>query len=110
MVDLVPNHSSTSTSGSSGPSPEGPGSPLRERYRFRRQGGERRAAPNDWESIFGGPAWTRGPGEWYLHLFAPEQPDFDWEHPAVGDEFAPILRFWLDMGVDGFRIDVTTVW
>ncbi|RBL84542.1 alpha-glucosidase, partial [Streptomyces cavourensis] len=61
---------------------------------------------------FGGPAWTRTvnpdgtPGDWYLHLFAPEQPDFNWEHPAVADEFRSILRFWLDMGVDGFRVDV----
>ncbi|MEV3859220.1 alpha-amylase family glycosyl hydrolase, partial [Streptomyces sp. NPDC050095] len=54
-----------------------------------------------------GPAWTRlADGQWYLHLFAPEQPDFNWEHPAVADEFRSILRFWLDMGVDGFRIDV----
>ncbi|KPC85943.1 alpha-glucosidase, partial [Streptomyces sp. NRRL F-6602] len=56
---------------------------------------------------FGGPAWTRtADGEWYLHLFAPEQPDFNWEHPAVRDEFRSILRFWLDIGVDGFRVDV----
>ena len=58
-------------------------------------------------STFGGPAWTRLPdGEWYLHLFAPEQPDFDWENPEVVEEFQDILRFWLDRGVDGFRIDV----
>ncbi len=57
--------------------------------------------------MFGGPAWTRvADGAWFLHLFAPEQPDFNWEHPAVADEFRSILRFWLDMGVDGFRIDV----
>ncbi len=77
-----------------------------------RQGVGRSTAPNEWESIFGGPAWTRTtnpdgtPGEWYLHLFAPQQPDFNWEHPAVQDEFRTILRFWLDLGVDGFRIDV----
>ncbi|MFD7031069.1 alpha-amylase family glycosyl hydrolase, partial [Streptomyces sp. NPDC059917] len=69
--------------------------------------------PNDWESIFGGPAWTRvaegadgSGGEWYLHLFAPEQPDLDWEHPEVRAEFDSVLRFWLDLGVDGFRVDV----
>ncbi len=91
----------------------GPRLLLRERYHFRPGKGKNgELPPNDWESIFGGPAWTRitepdgTPGEWYLHLFAPEQPDFNWDHPAVGDEFRSILRFWLDMGVDGFRIDV----
>ncbi|WP_375502377.1 glycoside hydrolase family 13 protein [uncultured Jatrophihabitans sp.] len=63
--------------------------------------------PNNWPSQFGGPAWTRLPdGEWYLHLFAPEQPDLNWENPAVPAEFERIMRFWLDKGVDGFRIDV----
>lgn len=113
IVDLVPNHSSDQHEWFKRAVAEGPGSPLRDRYHFRPgkgSGGE--LPPNDWESIFGGPAWTRvtepdgSPGEWYLHLFAPEQPDFNWDHPAVGDEFRSILRFWLDMGVDGFRIDV----
>ncbi|NGO09561.1 glycoside hydrolase family 13 protein [Streptomyces sp. HC44] len=113
IVDLVPNHSSDQHEWFKRALAEGPGSPLRDRYHFRPgkgAGGE--LPPNDWESIFGGPAWTRvtepdgTPGEWYLHLFAPEQPDFNWDHPAVGDEFRSILRFWLDMGVDGFRIDV----
>jgi alpha-glucosidase len=63
--------------------------------------------PNDWKSVFGGSAWTRVPdGQWYLHLFAPEQPDLNWEHPEVRAEFEDVLRFWLDRGVDGFRIDV----
>ncbi|MFF5664966.1 alpha-amylase family glycosyl hydrolase [Streptomyces griseofuscus] len=113
IVDLVPNHSSDQHEWFKRALAEGPGSPLRERYHFRPgKGGAGELPPNDWESIFGGPAWTRvtepdgTPGEWYLHLFAPEQPDFNWEHPAVGDEFRSILRFWLDMGVDGFRIDV----
>ncbi|MEX3107162.1 MULTISPECIES: glycoside hydrolase family 13 protein [unclassified Streptomyces] len=108
IVDLVPNHSSDQHEWFKRAVEEGPGSPLRERYHFRPgKGADGELPPNDWESIFGGPAWTRLPdGEWYLHLFAPEQPDFNWEHPAVGDEFRSILRFWLDMGVDGFRIDV----
>lgn len=113
IVDLVPNHSSDQHEWFKRAVAEGPGSALRERYHFRPGKGENgELPPNDWESIFGGPAWTRvtepdgTPGEWYLHLFAPEQPDFNWEHPAVGDEFRSILRFWLDMGVDGFRIDV----
>ncbi|MDX2678612.1 glycoside hydrolase family 13 protein [Streptomyces sp. NY05-11A] len=113
IVDLVPNHSSDQHDWFRRAVAEGPGSPLRDRYHFRPGKGKNgELPPNDWESIFGGPAWTRitepdgTPGEWYLHLFAPEQPDFNWEHPAVGDEFRSILRFWLDMGVDGFRIDV----
>ncbi|MET7688431.1 glycoside hydrolase family 13 protein [Streptomyces sp. NPDC005483] len=108
IVDLVPNHSSDQHEWFKRAVAEGPGSPLRDRYHFRPGKGENgELPPNDWESIFGGPAWTRvADGEWYLHLFAPEQPDFNWEHPAVGDEFRSILRFWLDMGVDGFRIDV----
>ncbi|MGW3228398.1 glycoside hydrolase family 13 protein [Kitasatospora sp. NPDC001095] len=113
IVDLVPNHSSDQHEWFQRALREGPGSPLRERYHFRPGKGEQgELPPNDWESIFGGPAWTRTenpdgtPGDWYLHLFAPEQPDFNWENPAVADEFRSILRFWLDMGVDGFRIDV----
>ncbi|MEU6846790.1 glycoside hydrolase family 13 protein, partial [Streptomyces sp. NPDC046716] len=108
IVDLVPNHSSDQHEWFKRAVAEGSGSPLRDRYHFRPGKGESgELPPNDWESIFGGPAWTRLPdGEWYLHLFAPEQPDFNWEHPAVADEFRSILRFWLDMGVDGFRIDV----
>lgn len=76
------------------------------------QGSGGELPPNDWESIFGGPAWTRvvgaddGPEQWYLHLFAPQQPDLNWEHPQVRAEFEDVLRFWLDRGVDGFRIDV----
>ncbi|MFF3109830.1 glycoside hydrolase family 13 protein [Kitasatospora sp. NPDC057904] len=113
IVDLVPNHSSDQHEWFQRALRDGPASPLRERYHFRPGKGETgELPPNDWESIFGGPAWTRTenpdgtPGDWYLHLFAPEQPDFNWENPAVADEFRSILRFWLDMGVDGFRIDV----
>ncbi|MQS06857.1 glycoside hydrolase family 13 protein [Streptomyces alkaliphilus] len=113
IVDLVPNHSSDRHEWFKRALREGPGSPLRERYHFRPGKGENgELPPNDWESIFGGPAWTRTsnpdgtPGEWYLHLFAPEQPDFNWDSPAVRDEFRSVMRFWLDMGVDGFRIDV----
>ncbi|WP_425837128.1 glycoside hydrolase family 13 protein [Streptomyces fractus] len=108
IVDLVPNHSSDQHEWFKRAVADGPGSPLRERYHFRPgKGAHGELPPNDWESIFGGPAWTRLPdGDWYLHLFAPEQPDFNWEHPAVADEFRSILRFWLDMGVDGFRVDV----
>jgi alpha-glucosidase len=108
IVDLVPNHSSDQHVWFQQALAEGPGSPLRARYHFRDGRGEHgELPPNDWPSIFGGPAWTRvAGGQWYLHLFAPEQPDFNWDHPAVADEFRTILRFWLDLGVDGFRIDV----
>ncbi|RBM06109.1 alpha-amylase family glycosyl hydrolase, partial [Streptomyces sp. PT12] len=113
ITDLVPNHSSDRHEWFQRALREGPGSPLRERYHFRPgRGTEGELPPNDWESIFGGPAWTRTtdpdgtPGEWYLHLFAPEQPDLNWDNRAVHDEFRSVLRFWLDMGVDGFRIDV----
>ncbi|AXK35363.1 DUF3459 domain-containing protein [Streptomyces armeniacus] len=113
IVDLVPNHSSDQHEWFQQALREGPGSPLRGRYHFRPgRGRNGEEPPNDWESIFGGPAWTRtknpdgSHGEWYLHLFAPEQPDFNWESTAVQDEFRSVLRFWLDKGVDGFRIDV----
>ncbi len=63
--------------------------------------------PNNWVSIFdGGPAWEEKDGRYYLHLFLPSQPDLNWWNPAVPDEFDAILRFWLDRGVGGFRIDV----
>src|SRR5688500_17518214 len=108
IVDLVPNHCSSEHAWFEAAVVAGPGSPQRERFHFRPgrgEGGE--LPPNDWSSIFGGPAWTRLPdGDWYLHLFAPEQPDFNWEHPAVRAEFDGVLRFWLDRGVDGIRIDV----
>ncbi|MEV6795776.1 glycoside hydrolase family 13 protein [Streptomyces sp. NPDC051320] len=108
ITDVVPNHSSDQYEWFKRALADGPGSPLRDRYHFREGKGEDgELPPNDWESIFGGPAWTRTPdGAWYLHLFAPEQPDLNWENPAVADEFRSILRFWLDMGVDGFRVDV----
>src|SRR6185437_5392856 len=98
IVDIVPNHSSSLHPWFTGdrsryvtvPAPDG-GKP-----------------PNNWPSNWGGPAWTYDDtrGHWYLHLFAPEQPDLDWHNPQVRDDFDAILRFWLDRGVDGFRIDV----
>ncbi|WP_222624638.1 glycoside hydrolase family 13 protein [Streptomyces buecherae] len=113
IVDLVPNHCSDQHAWFRRALREGTGSALRDRFHFRTgKGADGHLPPNDWESIFGGPAWTRTtnpdgtPGEWYLHLFAPQQPDFNWDHPAVHDEFRTILRFWLDLGIDGFRIDV----
>ncbi|MFJ3834621.1 glycoside hydrolase family 13 protein [Streptomyces sp. NPDC090054] len=108
IVDVVPNHTSEQHPWFREALSAGPGSPARERYLFRPgRVADGAQPPNDWESVFGGPAWTRVPdGDWYLHLFAPEQPDLNWEHPEVAAEFASVLRFWLDLGVDGFRIDV----
>ncbi|WP_369778943.1 alpha-amylase family glycosyl hydrolase [Streptomyces sp. R33] len=112
IVDVVPNHTSDRHVWFQEALTADPGSPAgvraRARYHFRPgRGPHGERPPNDWESVFGGPAWTRTPdGAWYLHLFAPEQPDLNWEHPEVAEEFASVLRFWLDLGVDGFRIDV----
>ncbi|MGO1049524.1 glycoside hydrolase family 13 protein [Crossiella sp. CA198] len=107
-VDLVPNHSSDQHDWFQAALVAGPGSPERERYLFREgRGPDGSEPPNNWPSIFGGPAWTRvEDGQWYLHLFAPEQPDLNWQHPEVWADLEQTLRFWLDRGVDGFRIDV----
>ncbi|HEY3750935.1 MAG TPA: glycoside hydrolase family 13 protein [Pseudonocardiaceae bacterium] len=108
IVDVVPNHTSDRHPWFVEALAAAPGSPARQRYLFRDGKGEHgELPPNDWQSVFGGGAWARVPdGQWYLHLFAPEQPDLNWEHDEVRAEFVDILRFWLDLGVDGFRIDV----
>ena len=113
LIDLVPNHTSDRHPWFQAALAAGPGSPERERYWFRRGRGEAgELPPNNWESAFGGPAWTRvtepdgRPGEWYLHLYAPEQPDLNWGNGEVRAEFESILRFWFDRGIDGIRIDV----
>jgi alpha-glucosidase len=104
-IDLVPNHTS-STHPWFWNALANPAHPDRARYIFRP--GRDGEPPNNWESVFGGPAWTldAASGEYYLHLFAPEQPDLDWHNQQVRSDFEDILRFWLDRGVDGFRIDV----
>jgi alpha-glucosidase len=108
IVDLVPNHTSSEHPWFKAALAAGPGSPERARYLFRDGRGPRGdQPPNNWRSVFGGPAWTRVPdGQWYLHLFDDSQPDLDWRNPEVGDMFESVLRFWLDRGVDGFRVDV----
>jgi alpha-glucosidase len=108
IVDIVPNHTSDQHEWFRAALAAGPGSPERERYIFKTGRGPAGAEPpNDWESTFGGSAWKRLPdSDWFLHLFAPEQPDLNWEHPEVVEDFHRTLRFWLDRGVDGFRIDV----
>ncbi|WP_238695343.1 glycoside hydrolase family 13 protein [Ornithinimicrobium flavum] len=113
VVDLVPNHTSDEHAWFRAALAAGPGSPERERYLFRDGRGEGGAEPpTNWRSVFGGSAWTRvteadgAPGQWYLNLFDSKQPDLNWNHPEVVEEFLSILRFWLDRGVDGFRVDV----
>ncbi|WP_432049403.1 glycoside hydrolase family 13 protein [Verrucosispora sp. NA02020] len=108
IVDLVPNHTSDQHPWFQAALAAAPGAAERARYLFADGRGEDGAQPpNDWESIFGGPAWTRvDDGQWYLHLFDPTQPDLNWRHREVRAEFEDVLRFWLDRGVDGFRIDV----
>jgi alpha-glucosidase len=116
IVDLVPNHSSDQHVWFQEALAAAPGSDARERYMFRDgRGPAGDEPPNNWQSIFGGPAWTRlapaehdgplGP-QWYLHLFDSTQPDLNWENPEVRAELEDVLRFWLDRGVDGFRVDV----
>ncbi|MGH3751733.1 MAG: glycoside hydrolase family 13 protein [Pseudonocardiaceae bacterium] len=108
-IDVVPNHTSDQHEWFQAAVAATPGSPERARYIFRDGTGPGGSQPpNNWASVFGGPAWTRlpGAGQWYLHLFAPEQPDLNWENPEVTADLERTLRFWLDRGVDGFRIDV----
>ena len=105
IVDVVPNHCSDEHPWFQEALGARLGDPARDRFWFRAGRGDG-LPPNDWQSTFGGPAWTQLPdGDWYLHLFAREQPDFNWNHPDVRQEFEDILRFWFDRGVDGIRID-----
>ncbi|KQW52875.1 alpha-glucosidase [Nocardioides sp. Root1257] len=112
IVDVVPNHVSDQHAWFQAAVAAGPGSPERERFWFRDGlGADGELLPNGWVSEFGGPAWTRlttpdgTPEQWYLHLFAPGQPDLNWGHPDVVREHEEILRFWFDRGVAGIRID-----
>jgi alpha-glucosidase len=112
IIDVVPNHASDQHPWFAEALTAAPGSAARDRFWFRPGRGESGGLPpNDWQSIFGGPAWTRitepdgSPGEWYLHLFAPGQPDFNWANASVRQEFEDVLRFWFERGADGIRVD-----
>ncbi len=112
IIDIVPNHVSDQHRWFQEALAAQPGSPERERFWFRPGGGPDGAEmPTDWVSSFAGTTWTRttnadkSPGEWYLHLFTPEQPDLNWNHPDVRSEHEEVLRFWFDRGVAGIRID-----
>ena len=108
VVDIVPNHSSNLHEWFKAALAAAPGSPERDRYIFRDgKGPNGDQPPTDWIASFGGPAWTRVPdGQWYLHMFTKEQPDWNWNNREVRDDFLTTLRFWLDHGADGFRVDV----
>ena len=113
IIDLVPNHCSDAHPCFVAALAAPAGSAERELFIFRDGSGENgELPPNNWPAMFGGSAWERTtdpdgtPGQWFLHLFAPEQPDWNWENAAVAAEFDAILRFWFDRGIDGFRIDV----
>ncbi|BBA96901.1 putative trehalose-6-phosphate hydrolase [Actinacidiphila reveromycinica] len=113
VIDIVPNHCSTEHPWFRSALAGGPDSPYRRFFHFREgRGDDGELPPNNWRAMFGGPAWSRvtepdgSAGQWYLHLFTPDQADLNWRDPRVGDEFEDILRFWLDRDVDGFRIDV----
>ena len=112
MIDLVPNHSSDQHQWFQRALAAEPGSPERAFYHFKDgKGDSGELPPNNWVSMFGGPAWTRitesdgKPGQWFVHLFDSSQPDLNWANPQVQLEFENILKFWLDRGVDGFRVD-----
>ncbi|WP_426996648.1 glycoside hydrolase family 13 protein [Pseudarthrobacter sp. N5] len=113
IADIVPNHSSNRHEWFQEALAAPKSSAARERYIFRDgKGANGEFPPSDWDSVFGGPAWERitepdgTPGQWYMHIFAKEQPDLNWANREIRDDFLKTLRFWSDRGVDGFRVDV----
>jgi len=113
IADMVPNHTSSDHKWFREALDTKPGDKKRDRYIFRNgKGKDGSRRPNNWQSVFGGSMWDRLRGEdgtpeqWYLHIFDSSQPDLNWENPWVREQFKDILRFWLDRGVDGFRVDV----
>jgi len=109
IFDIIPNHFSSEHIWFQSALESGPGSTERARFHFYNGRGETgELPPNNWNSLFTGSAWTRVPdGQWYLHLFDSSQPDLNWDNPEVHADFEKTIRFWLDRGIDGFRIDVS---
>ncbi len=112
IIDMVANHTSQEHPWFQAALAAPAGSPERERYLFLDgRGPDGSEPPNNWISAFGGSAWERTtnpdgtPGQWFMHLFAPEQPDLNWSDEQVRNDFDEILRFWFDRGVDGIRVD-----
>jgi len=109
IFDIIPNHFSSDHEWFQAALKAAPGSPERARFHFYDGRGEKGdLAPNNWNSLFTGSAWSRTQdGQYYLHLFDSSQPDLNWDNPEVHADFEKTLRFWLDRGIDGFRIDVS---
>ena len=105
ILDLVLNHSSNEHSWFK-EALKSKDNPYHDYYVWR--DGDERTPPNDMMATFGGPAWTYVPelGQWYFHQFSPWQPDLNWENPALRRELYDSIRFWVDKGVEGFRLDV----
>lgn len=116
LLDIVPNHCSWDHAWFRAALAAGPGSPERDHFYFRDgRGPDGAEPPNNWQAVFGGPAWSRvtepdgSPGQWYLHTFTPQQPDWNWDNAEVVEHFDRALRFWFDRGVEGFRVDAVAV-
>ena len=110
IMDLVVNHTSSEHAWFKSALTD-PNSPYKDYYIIRKGKKNGKKPPNNWTGFFGEPAWERfgNTDEYYLRLFAKGQPDLNWENPKLREEVKKILRFWLDLGVDGFRCDVITL-
>lgn len=111
VMDLVVNHTSSEHKWFKSVV-EDPSSPYKDYYIIRKGKKNGKKPPNNWSGFFGEKAWEKLPNsedEYYLHLFAKGQPDLNWENPKLREEIKDILRFWLDLGIDGFRCDVITL-
>jgi len=108
IIDFVPNHTSIKHPWFS-ESSESVDSPKRDWYIWRDPQADG-TPPNNWQSVFGGPAWEidEKTGQYYLHTFLKEQPDLNWDNPEVREEMKRVIRFWLDLGVDGLRVDAVS--
>ena len=109
IVDLVVNHTSDEHFWFK-ESRKSRENPYRDYYIWRDGKGENQ--PNNWTSHFSGSAWEydERTGQYYLHIFSKKQPDLNWENPKVRDEVYDIMKFWLDNGADGFRLDVASMY